>query len=61
MTRASRRCMTCRSYNEKTEECRHDPPVPMLIEGKILGVWPKVFATDWCGRHLTKDPEAREQ
>lgn len=40
-------------------ECRISPPYPIEENGKLIGRWPIVLSSAWCGQYRVKI--AREQ
>ncbi len=46
-------CNNCAAWTG--EECRSNPPAPLLIEGKVISIFPRTAGTAWCLQHVPAD------
>lgn len=49
-------CENCEFYYRLSDQCRESGPRPLPVpvgpgDFRILGMWPAVRASDWCGKH----------
>lgn len=48
-------CNDCQHYSAMNQQCRRNPPVPVIIgtnqqgQPAVAGMWPAVQSSDWCG------------
>lgn len=48
-------CESCVAWTG--EECRANPPVPILIQGQVVTVFPRTKGTSWCLSHESIDDQ----
>ena len=58
MTHAPRSCGTCQYWyalHEEIGECRYNPPVLVVPQHVVFGVFPGTIRTAWCGCYSHKE------
>jgi hypothetical protein len=48
-------CASCVAWTG--EECRSNPPVPLLVQGQVVTVFPRTAGSAWCLAHESIDDQ----
>ena len=51
-------CGTCAAWTG--EECRCNPPVPIVVGSRVITVFPHTAASAWCLMHQPADMDHQE-